>query len=304
MFEYNPQAMAQVGQLPLGMLWDGLDYLKQAQGRDQATLQDVMAQRQRAQQSHDLNMQTGQATLEGTMLGNRKKKLDVDMQEQLQPTEIKSKFRDLALKATEDEMKAAEQEIMKGVRANDPNALKLYEFLPQIREERKKSADRMALEKEQTSRAISVANIGVQGRKDVAAINKQAAVEKMAQAKSPKDYEELAVQYDTMAQRAETREDAAHYISLAQVARQNAAYIRAAGQTAPNPAALTPPGSPPLTTPRVESATPPLPQGVGASPKPKLVGPQAEDWIVRAMKLNPGMTREQVIEEGRKAGKL
>lgn len=41
-----------------------------------------------------------------------------------------------------------------------------------------------------------------------------------------------------------------------------------------------------------------------SAPTSKLSGPQADAWIQKAMKANPGMTREQVIQEGQKRGKL
>jgi hypothetical protein len=41
-----------------------------------------------------------------------------------------------------------------------------------------------------------------------------------------------------------------------------------------------------------------------AGPAKAGFSPQAEDWIVRAMKANPGMTREAVIEQGKKKGKF
>jgi hypothetical protein len=50
----------------------------------------------------------------------------------------------------------------------------------------------------------------------------------------------------------------------------------------------------------------PIPQPpVGGAGKPSVLqGQAAEDWITRAMQANKGMTREQVIQEGKRLGKL
>lgn len=44
--------------------------------------------------------------------------------------------------------------------------------------------------------------------------------------------------------------------------------------------------------------------GGGQASQPAAPATSGEEWISRAMKANPGMTREQVIEEGKKRGKL
>lgn len=68
-----------------------------------------------------------------------------------------------------------------------------------------------------------------------------------------------------------------------------------AGALPPNNGGLTPPGMPPVPYPQQQ------PQQPQAG---KLQGAAAENWITRAMQANPGMTREQVIAQGKSLGKL
>lgn len=49
---------------------------------------------------------------------------------------------------------------------------------------------------------------------------------------------------------------------------------------------------------------PPVPAGTFKPVTGTKFSPQAEDWITRAMQANPGMSREQIIEHGKKKGKF
>lgn len=73
----NPQGLSQLGQVPLMYANQAYDWMKQAQGADQATLADIMAQRQRQAQQHPLDMQQKQATLEQTMANTKKLGMEV-----------------------------------------------------------------------------------------------------------------------------------------------------------------------------------------------------------------------------------
>lgn len=72
----------------------------------------------------------------------------------------------------------------------------------------------------------------------------------------------------------------------------------------PLPRPSAPPGAPPAN-PAAATAPSSMPPGHDTQPaQGPLVGPAAETWIANAMKVNPGMTREQVIAAGKAKGKL
>lgn len=73
----------------------------------------------------------------------------------------------------------------------------------------------------------------------------------------------------------------------------------AGGQPQPTPAPARP-----VNPAQGGSSMPPGFDNQPAVPPAKLQGPAAEDWIKRAMQANPKMTREQIIAEGQRKGKL
>lgn len=254
--QYTPQNMQQVGQLPLAMLWDGMDFLKQAQGNDQATLAEIMAQRQRAAGKHKLDMDQGAATLEQTMLGNQEKQLAINKTKALQKKQIDTELLRLGTEASEAEWKDVQTKIFTGVKNNDPASIKLYEQLPAIRDARLQHKQAMEKEQEQTRRAYGVANIGADSRRSIADSQaaQRAELAKIKQAVQTKSTDQLMAEYVSLAASATTEEDRARYNELANVVAALKAQSAPAGQQP-----IIDPGKLPATAPISSPAKPTVP---------------------------------------------
>lgn len=295
----NPTQLTQMGQVPFYLMPDAHNWMKQAQSADAATLQEIMAKRQREAQLHPLQMQKEQAGLESLLLGNQEKQLGLQKTRALQPKQIDNELLRLAIEADENEWKQTELKIRNGVLQNNPEALKLYEQLPAIREARLKAQQEKDKEKEETLRAFGVAQIGADSRRQVQEMrsSQQAELARIKAAATAKNTDQLMAEYVQKAAAATDPQERAYWNELANVTSMLKAQSSPAGQQPMvDPTKL--PGAP------ISPPTPPQVPASGAAKQPKLAGKAAEDWITRAMSANKGMTREQVIAEGKRLGKL
>lgn len=299
----NPSSMVQMGQVPLFMMGEAYDWMNRAKGADAASLEEVMKERQRKEQLHGLDVQQRGATLEGVLLGNQEKQLGLEYTRATQPKKIDTELLKLMSEADETEWKDTVRKIEKGVLENNPQALKLYEQLPKIREERLKHKQDMEKEKEQTQRAYGVAQIGADSREQAARLRNQAATG----GRMPKSPRELMTYYTAMANTEEDETIRNELLAKAEAEWQKVlqeevakAQARAAGTPTLNFDPAT--GKPIGLTQRPTPDTGNMPRA--QSPKTTNYTPVQKDWIQRAMKANPGMTEQQVIEQGRKLGKL
>lgn len=302
----NPAQLTQMGQVPFYLMPDAHNWMKQAQSADAATLQEIMAARQREAQLHPLKMQQGQATLESTLLGNQGKQLDLQKQKTLQPKQIESELAELVSKADEREWQDSVRKIYKGMQAGNPEMMRLYEQLPEMVKLRKEHQNRMALEQEESRRAFGVANINADKAKTVQELRNRASMG----GKMPKNPRELMTYYTTQANMEDDTEKREKLLELAEAEWQKVikqAVLEAQARQAGNPTLTPGPtgqpvlGERPVPTP---GAMPRAASSADATKPPKLAGKAAEDWITRAMSANKGMTREQVIAEGKRLGKL
>lgn len=258
----NPAQLTQMGQVPFYLMPEAHNWMKQAQSADAATLQEIMAARQRTAQMHPLNMQREQATLESTLLGNQGKQLDLQKQRVLQPKQIDNELLKLATEADENEWKQTELKIRNGVAQNNPEALKLYEQLPTIREARLKAQQDKDKEKEETRRAFGVAQIGADSRRQVQEMrsSQQAELARIKAAATAKNTDQLMAEYVQRAANATDAQERAYWNELANVTAMLKAQSSPAGQQPlVDPSKL--PGVP-ITQP-----TPPQVPASGAQPK-------------------------------------
>lgn len=266
---YNPQTMQQVGQLPLALLWDGMDYLKQAQGQDQATLAEIMAQRQRAGAKHKMDMDQGAATLEQTMLGNQQKQLDLQKNKALQKKTIDTELLKLGAEADEAEWKGFQARVMQGVAQGHPKMLELYKQLPAIQEARLKHQQEMEKVRAQGATQERVANIGADSRRSIAELQaaQRAELVKIKQAVQNKSTDQLMAEYVASAAAATTEEERARFNELANVVASLKAQSAPAGQQP-----LIDPSKLPPTAPIAAPTKPTVPAKTDTPPTSYTVG--------------------------------
>lgn len=170
----NPQGLSQLGQVPLMYTNQAYDWLKQAQGADQATLADIMAQRQRQAQLAPIQKQQAEATLAQTQLGNAKQGYDNRVREatledrvvngETIPGEISARIAKFAAEANEDKWKGFQAKVEMGATQGDPKMVALYKQMPKWLAERQKHQERMLIEQEETRRAQATAGIAANAR--------------------------------------------------------------------------------------------------------------------------------------------
>ena len=258
----NPTQLTQMGQVPFYLMPEAHNWMKQAQGADAATLHEIMAQRQRTAQLHPLKMQQEQATLESTFLDNQTKQLGLQKTRALQPKQIDNELAELVSKADEREWQDSVRKIYKGMRDGNPEMVKLYNQLPEMVKLRQEHQNRMAVEQEQTSRAVKVAHIGADSKREVQEMrsSQQAELARIKAAATAKNTDQLMAEYVQRAANATDAQERAYWNELANVTAMLKAQSSPAGQQPlVDPSKL--PGVP-ITQP-----TPPQVPASGAQPK-------------------------------------
>lgn len=269
---FKPESMQTIGNLPLMFTNEGLSWMDRAKQMDRDTLANIMQERQRKGQEFDLLQKQRQATLEGTMLGNDNTRLTnvgLGMTNRVKqatlPQEIQSKLDEFALKADSTKWTQFTNKIREGLASDDPKvrsqAEAVYNRLPDALKARQEHQRKLEIEKEQTQRAISVANIGASSREKVAG-SKAGAV------KIPKTPRELLTYYTYTANQMEDGPEKEQMMALAEAEwnkiQQEAILAAQAGQTGKvDPAGLSngkiptnpAPAPTPLPKPRAEAGT-------------------------------------------------
>lgn len=300
----NPTSLSQLNKVPIDMTLESMDWLSRANDMDNqriADLPSLIAHEQRMrplkETQSDLNNQTSLAQLPGlraqsNMLGRKDKMEDITFDDT-----VKGKLRELALKSGEDEIKGLQQQGEKMLYSQNPQeryrgqqilaaSKAMYEEL--VKDQRAKE---MEIFKNNLLMQRDAANNA--SREAIAA--QKAAWEREKQgAKTPKDWQEMAVRKDIAMRAAKTAEERQELAAQRDYANEMAAYLRQQAVPAPviNPA----------VAPNVlQDPRKPMPTDAPSKAENK---PVNEDWVSRAMKANPGLTREQVIEQGRQLGKF
>ncbi len=202
-FQMTPQSLGALNSVPIDMTLQALDWQQRAQQADQMTLAEIAAANQRAAQKHamdqktsQLNLDTGLAQLPGIRAQSDQRVRDNRIGEATFDETMKAKLREFAIKATDDDLKMYDQQVQKLLNSQNPEERKrgekMWQASPIMMKAREDHKLKMELEGEQTYRTLEAARIAAASREKVAAASaaiKQAA----AQAKTPKDWQELAV---------------------------------------------------------------------------------------------------------------
>lgn len=312
--------MAQLGvQYPslegLGGIFEGMgtsqrfNIAKQNEAlHQQQALQDLFQNEQmnplRVRQAQ-LGNQTTEAQLPGVQADSWNKTRNQQVREGIPlDVEQRAQLSKMAAQMSDDEWKQEEAAIQKAlVHPSAAVRAQAQQMLPMLKEfqmERMKATDRQ-------EREAALENLKAQHAQELARINNEAGRFKGKGGSGVKNiddailagkltYEKAAVYFENAAAEAQAAGDEDKAMLLLERARmyeQKAKEKAAAGVGAVDRPDLKGLGIP-TTKPQV---SPP----VGAAPK---AAGAAEDWIARSMKANPGMTREQIIAEGKRRGKL
>jgi hypothetical protein len=157
-YDYNPQNMQAVGNLPLMFTNRGLEWLDQAQSRDQGTLAEVMAQREHAAKTRPLDLQQKEATLASTQASTNAQNISNEWAPKLNEATLDAKLFKLTQDKSDDEIKDIVRQATKLMTSNDPEARKIgsavYERLPAVMEQRRaeEAAEAAAQRKDATQR--------------------------------------------------------------------------------------------------------------------------------------------------------
>jgi hypothetical protein len=296
----NPQALSQLGQVPLMYTNQAYDWMKQAQGADQATLADIMKQRERQAQLAPIQQQQAEATLAQTQLGNTKQGFDNRVREETLPQEIQDKLDKFASDADEYKWKGFQARVFKGASEGDPKMVALMKQMPTWQAERQKHQEQMEREQEETRRAQNVASTAAGAR--IATATPPNAI-----SKDPyQAYAQLAMQLANMEQNTPEAQAIMRKMEAIRVQAQEKLDGAAAGKFTKDP----------VTGQWGPRQAPQLPGPAGAAPQQAAPGPQAPrpspmqfspaqiQWIQAAKKANPGMSDADIIAEGKRRGKL
>ena len=263
--EYTPQNMQTVSQLPLGMLWGGLEQLKEGQMRDQATLAATQQENIRKQQAHEMAQRQGEATLAGTQITNDTNAFALGQKRKTMDAETRSQLAKFGAEADEADWKSAVVKINQGRMRGDPAATELYELLPEITAARKLAEATKARAEQESKDKRYVADVGAQSRLQLQNLRSQSAREvaniRSASEGGPVKLEALQTEYTQKmiaAQDAETRDYYQQLLNMIAAQRAQSTPAGAAPQVDPN---KLPQGSP-LVAPVI----PPIPLPPGASP--------------------------------------
>lgn len=202
-FQMNPQSLGALNSVPVDMTLQALDWQQRAQQADQMSLAELAAQQQRAAQKHALDQEQGRlanettlAQLPGIRAQSDSRVRSNKMEEATFDQAMQQKIREFAIKATDDDLKAYDQSVQKLLNSSNPEERKrgekMWQASPIMMKAREDHKLKMELEGAQTYRTLEAARIAAASREKVAAASaaiKQAA----AQAKTPKDWQELAV---------------------------------------------------------------------------------------------------------------
>jgi hypothetical protein len=131
---YTPQNLQTISQLPLHHTNRGLEMMDQFKNADAATLQELMAQRQRSAEMHTADLAQKGATLESTILGNKAQGMTNEVKAATLPQEIKAKLDEFAKKADDHQWAMFESKIKNGLQSQDKivkaQAQAMYDQLP------------------------------------------------------------------------------------------------------------------------------------------------------------------------------
>lgn len=299
-FMFNPESLAQLGQLPIEHTSRGYDWMQMARQADQATLADIAAQRQRQAEMHPLEVAQKQATLADTQAITQGRQIANEWAPKVNQADLDAKLFKLTQDKSEEEIKNIEREAYKLMTSDDPRKQEMgravYERMPAVLEKRKTAAQEKELaQMENATRLrgqdtqVKVAEIGARSREQVAAT--RSAMAQQARSDVTKmNAEQFISKYTEIMNAAIQAGD----METAQQARDMIEFRRAVspaitGAPMPNPEVFQS-GGQPLQVPRPEVTVPQVPtrQPQQPAPQPKADGPVKVTSQEDYNKLPPG----------------
>jgi hypothetical protein len=279
------------------------DWMKQAQGADQATLADIMKQREREAQLAPIKQQQAEATLAQTQLGNTKQGFDNRVREEAIPEEIKAEIAKFAASVDENKWKGFQAKVNLGASQGDPKMVALMKQMPEWQSARQKYQEEMELAKIKAAAQVQAANVAGTSRVTAAGITKP---DKLSS--NPWEaYAQLAMMQSTLDPASPEAQEIAKKMQAIQVQAQEDADRKAAGQFVKDP----------VTGQWGPRKAPPLPGPAGAPqqaapaqqadrPSPMQFTASELSWLQRAKAhpKNKGVTDQALIEFGIANGKI
>ncbi len=336
-FAMTPGALAQLGKIRPDYMPDVWAWQNRATQADNTTLADMMRAAQEEEQLSPIRVKRGQADLESVMVNTDRtrglidqdkevttqKRMDNELAQHLLPQKKVTEFAELVTKADDEQRKQAEIKVYQMMQSSDPKVRAMGQQLyPTLK---------AAIDKKFNVETETAGQLKVQGSANAAAAarnaqtiaanreleqmridagkykkkNEETASGIISAVQAGKlTYEKAATSFEILSRVEEDPEKAKLYAELANkfgAEALKANQTRAGGKL--DVGAVT--GMPTTPVPSTGLGETPAPS---AEPKPRptvgLKEQQKEEWIVRAMKANPGMTREQVEAEGKKLGKF
>lgn len=301
----NPQGLSQLGQVPLMYTNQAYDWLKQAQGADQATLADIMAQRQRQAQLAPIQQQQAEATLAQTQLGNAKQGYDNRVREATIPQEIADKLAEFASKADEYKWKGFQARVAQGVSEGDPKMVAIMKQMPAWQAERQKHQEEMELAKVRAAAQVQSANVAGASRVTAAGLPKPTKL-----SDDPWEaYGQLARQLAVLDENTPEAQAIMKQMAATKALAEEAAMNRAKNQFVIDPVTgkVTTRKPAPLPAPTAPTPAPqPAPGPQAPRPAPMQFTAAELNWLQRAKAdpRNKGVTEQALIEFGMANGKI
>ena len=323
----TPRSLADIANVRVSDMPSVWEWQRNSQQMDQTTLEDMMRAANEEATLSPGRVKRQEADLQSVLLGNQEKQQDItkktmdnELAAHLLPQAKQTEWKKLLKEASDSDLKVAENEVYNMLRSPDPKiravGKQLESGLTEAVKQRLQGDQQMRVQSSQNAAAaarnaatIASAEKINQANIDAGKYNKkgsQAAANVADAVLSGKlGYEKGATMLQTLATLDPENPDAPKWLELANKFAQEALKKEAAKAGSPNLGAMG-----------IE--TNPAPQtGLGA-PAPAVANRPArqeaqqtnkttqakEDWISRAMKANPGMSREQVEEQGKKLGKF
>lgn len=291
------QGLTQLNQVPVDMTLEGMAALRQRQQTDAITLQELARKQQHEQQMDPLRIRQQQLANDVSLQNLGKTTRDNREADFTSNARMQDELKKHLLNADASDLAQIEQQGQRLAYSTNPRERATGQ---QILLQTKAAIQEREKIRLQGVNSLAVANVGAASREraaGLAATAKRAALT----AKTPKDWQELAVRMQQQLFSEADPEARAMLSQQIQYAQQMAERLKPAQQ------AINPENAGGMfVDPR--GAIPPPPAkstGQQASQQgPLKLTPKHEDWITRAMAANPGATRAQIIEQGTTLGKF
>lgn len=292
---YTPQNLQQVSQLPLGMFMQGLGQLEQFKENDQATLANVMAERERAAQTHGLNMRQGEATLEGTMLDNQKARMTNESTAATLPSDIQAKIIENTGKMDKHQFDMWTRKVERGVAEGDPRMKAIWDNMPAIRTKREEAAqDKELAEMEDATRRRGQDMTAASARYTADQATARAAAKGAAGPRVPRSPRELYSMYQFEANNPDRTPEQRQEMQmladreLEKIVQEQILKAQAMGAGKPDVAGMTQGSIPTRPMPQASDILPNRQPQPAAQPEPTNKGPAKISTQEEYNKLPPG----------------